>query len=172
MSGAGDHACATDGAPAKRGSRTRPAARTTTPGEESALTETKIGSKLPAMLGVKAQARAVNRRMKSIAQLNLELAKLEAKQKATALGIAGGLGLVAVVLVLYAIGFSFAAAAAGLSEALPLWASLLIVAGIIVLVAAILALLARSYARKATPPKPEQAIEEAERTIQMLDRHV
>jgi H+/Cl- antiporter ClcA len=124
------------------------------------------------MLGVKAQARAVNRRMKSIAQLNLELAKLEAKQKATALGIAGGLGLVAVVLVLYAIGFSFAAAAAGLSEALPLWASLLIVAGIIVLVAAILALLARRYARKATPPKPEQAIEEAERTIQMLDSHV
>jgi H+/Cl- antiporter ClcA len=124
------------------------------------------------MLGVKAQARAVNRRMKSIAQLNLELAKLEAKQKATALGIAGGLGLVAVVLVLYAIGFSFAAAAAGLSETLPLWASLLIVAGIIVLVAAILALLARRYARKATPPKPEQAIEEAERTIQMLDSHV
>jgi H+/Cl- antiporter ClcA len=124
------------------------------------------------MLGVKAQARAVNRRMKSIARLNLELAKLEAKQKATALGIAGGLGLVAVVLVLYAIGFSFAAAAAGLSETLPLWASLLIVAGIIVLVAAILALLARRFARKASPPKPEQAIEEAELTIQMLDSHV
>ena len=110
--------------------------------------------------------------MRSIARLNLELAKLEAKQKATALGIAGVLAVVAVVLVLYAIGFSFAAAAAGLSETLPLWASLLIVAGIIVLVAAILALLARRFARKASPPKPEQAIEEAELTIQMLDSHV
>ncbi len=124
------------------------------------------------MLGVKAQARAVNRRMKSIARLNLELAKLEAKQKATALGIAGGLGLVAVVLVFYAIGFGFAAAAAGLSESLPVWASLLIVAGMIVLAAGILALLARRFARKASPPKPEQAIEEAEQTMKMLDSHV
>lgn len=124
------------------------------------------------MLGVKAQASAVNRRMRSIARLNLELAKLEAKQKATALGIAGGLALVAVVLVFYAIGFSFAAAAAGLSESMPLWASLLVVAGMIVLVAAILGLLARRFARKASPPKPEQAIEEAERTMQMLDKHV
>jgi Putative Actinobacterial Holin-X, holin superfamily III len=131
-----------------------------------------IDSKLPPMLGVKAQARAVNRRMRSIARLNLELAKLEAKQKATALGIAGGLALVAVVLVFYAIGFGFAAAAAGLSESMPLWASLLVVAGMIVIVAAILGLLARHFARKASPPKPEQAIEEAERTMEMLDSHV
>jgi membrane protein implicated in regulation of membrane protease activity len=78
----------------------------------------------------------------------------------------------AVALVLYALGFSFAALAAGLSESLPLWASLLIVAGLIVVLAAILALLARHFARKAAPPKPEQAIEEAERTIKMLDSHV
>jgi len=124
------------------------------------------------MLGVKAQARAVNRRLASISRLNLELAKLEAKEKATALGIAGGLAIVALALVLYAIGFSFAALAAGLSEDLPVWASLLIVAGLIVLTAAILALLARHFARKASPPKPEQAIEEAERTIEVLDDHV
>lgn len=124
------------------------------------------------MLGVKAQARAVNRRMKSIAQLNLELAKLEAKQKASALGIASGLAFGAVALVLYAIGFSFAALAAGLSESLPVWASLLIVTGILVLSAAVLAFLARRFAKKAMPPKPEQAIEEAERTRKMLDSHV
>jgi hypothetical protein len=124
------------------------------------------------MLGLNAQARAVNRRMRSIARLNLELAKLEAKQKAQALGIAGALGLVAVVLVLYAIGFSFAALAVGISESLPLWASLLIVAGLIVLTAAILALLARRFARKAAPPKPEQALAEAGRTAKMLDSHV
>ena len=124
------------------------------------------------MLALKAKARAVNRRSKSIAQLNLELAKLEAKQKATAFGIAGALAVGAVAIVLYAIGFSFAALAAGLSESLPLWASLLIVVGIMVLAAAILALLARSFAKKAMPPKPEQAIEEVERTRKMLDRHV
>jgi protein-S-isoprenylcysteine O-methyltransferase Ste14 len=114
----------------------------------------------------------VNRRLRSIARLNLELAQLEAKQKATALGIAGGLAVSAVVLVLYAIGFSFAALAAGLSESLPLWASLLIVAALLVLTAAILALLARHFARKASPPTPQQAIEEARRTIEMVDGHV
>jgi len=80
--------------------------------------------------------------------------------------------IVALVLVLYAIGFSFAALAAGLSESLPLWASLLIVAALIVLTAAILALLARRFARKASPPRPQQSIEEAQRTIEMLDSHV
>ena len=124
------------------------------------------------MLEVKSRARAVNRRARSIARLNLELAKLEAKQKATALGIAGGLALGAVALVLYAIGFGFASLAAGLSESLPVWASLLIVTGLLVLSAVILALLARSFARKAAPPKPEQAIEEAQRTKEMLDSHV
>ena len=124
-----------------------------------------IEGKLPAMLGVAARAKAVNRRMRSLVELNLELAKLEGKQKATALGIAVGLGVVAAVLVLYAIGFGFAAAAAGLNETLPLWASLLIVAG------AILGFLASHYARKVSPAVPSQAIEEAERTIQAVETH-
>jgi hypothetical protein len=42
----------------------------------------------------------------------------------------------------------------------------------IVVVAAILALLARHFARKASPPKPQQAIEEAERTVEMLNTQV
>ena len=124
------------------------------------------------MFGLLSQVKAVTRRTRTLAQLNLELAKLEGKQKATALGIASGLAFGAVALVLYGIGFSFAALAAGLSESLPVWASLLIVAGIIVLTAAILALLARSFAQEASPPKPEQAIEEAKRTKEMLDGHV
>jgi len=120
------------------------------------------------MLGVFAQANAVRRQVRSLAKLNLELVQLEGKKKATALGIASGLAVVAVVLVLYAIGFGFAALAAGIAESLPLWASLLIVAAIILLVAAVLALLARRFAREAMPPKPEQAIEEAERTLKAL----
>ena len=130
-----------------------------------------IEGKLPAMLGVAARAKAVNRRMRSLVELNLELAKLEGKQKATAFGIALGLGVVAVVLVLYAIGFGFAAAAVGLSESLPLWASLLIVAGAILVLAAILGFLASRFARKISTPVPSQAIEEAERTIQAVESH-
>jgi Putative Actinobacterial Holin-X, holin superfamily III len=120
------------------------------------------------VLGVFSQVKAVGRQLRVLTALNLELAKLEGKKKATALGLAGGLALVAAALVLYAIGFAFAAAAAGLAEALPLWLSLLIVAGAIFLVAAILGLLATRFARKASPPQPSQALKEAEWTLRTL----
>ena len=124
------------------------------------------------MFGFLAQTKAVKRRVQTLVQLNLELAKLEAKQKATSLGVAGGLAIGAAVLVVYGIGFAFATAAAGLSEAVPLWLALLIVTVIILLAAAILVLLAVRFARKAVPAKPELAIEEAERTIGTLQSHV
>ena len=124
------------------------------------------------MFGFVARTKSVKQRTQSLIRLNLELAKLEAKKKAMALGVAGGLALLAGVLVVYAIGFAFASAAAGISEALPLWLSLLIVTGVILLLAAIAGLLAVRFARKASPPKPVQAIEEAERTVEALRSHV
>jgi protein-S-isoprenylcysteine O-methyltransferase Ste14 len=122
------------------------------------------------MLGVAARMKEVRKRTQSLVQLNLELAKLEGKQKAAAAGIAGGLAAVAAVLVVYAIGFAFAAIAAGLSEALSLWLSLLIVAGMLLLVAAIAGSLAVRSVRKAS--QPSQALEEAGRTIERLESHV
>jgi H+/Cl- antiporter ClcA len=124
------------------------------------------------MFGFVARTRSVKQRAESLVRLNLELAKLEAKKKVAALGVAAGLALLAVVLVVYAIGFAFATAAAGISEALPLWLSLLIVTGLILLLAAIAGLLAARFAKKASPPKPAQAIEEAERTVETLRSHV
>ena len=124
------------------------------------------------MFGFVARTRSVKQRAESLVRLNLELAKLEAKKKVAALGVAAGLALLAVVLVVYAIGFAFATAAAGMSEALPLWLSLLIVTGLILLLAAIAGLLAARFAKKASPPKPAQAIEEAERTVETLRSHV
>ena len=50
--------------------------------------------------------------------------------------MAAGFGAGAAALVFYAVGFGFAAAAAGLNEALPLWLSLLIVTGVLLIVAA------------------------------------
>jgi hypothetical protein len=124
------------------------------------------------MFGFLSEAKAITGRVQTLVQLNLELAKVEAKQKATSLGVAGGLGIAAAVLVIYGIGFAFATAAAGLSEAFPVWLSLLIVTAIILLVAVILGFLAKRFAVKAVPPKPEAAIEEAERTIGTLQSHV
>jgi membrane protein implicated in regulation of membrane protease activity len=120
------------------------------------------------MLGLFAQLNAVKRQLETLASLNLELAKLEGKQKATALGVTAGLAAGAAALVFYGIGFAFAAAAAGLAEALPLWLSLLIVAAALFLVAGILAFLARRFAQKATPPQPALAMQEADRTLKTL----
>jgi predicted transporter len=127
---------------------------------------------LRAMFGVMTRAKSVKNRTTSLARLNIELAKLEAKQKATAIGTGSGLAALAGVLVVYAIGFAFAAAAAGLSEALSLWLSLLIVAGILFLVAAIVVFLAVRFFKKASPPTPDQALEEAARTLGTFESHV
>ena len=124
------------------------------------------------MFGLLSRAKAVKQRTLSLARLNLELAKLEGKQKATEVGIGAGLGAVAGVLVVYGIGFAFAAVAAGLSETIPLWLSLLIVAGILFVLAAIAGFLARRFVRKAAPPTPSQALEEASRTLETFEGHV
>jgi 4-amino-4-deoxy-L-arabinose transferase-like glycosyltransferase len=124
------------------------------------------------MFGVLTRAKAVKRRTLSLARLNIELAKLEGKQKATAIGIGAGLGALAAVLIVYAIGFAFAALAAGISEALSLWLSLLIVAGILFLAAAIAAFLAVRSIKKASPPQPAQALEEAARTLETFESRV
>jgi Protein of unknown function (DUF1469). len=55
--------------------------------------------------------------------------------------------------VVYGIGFAFSALAAGLSESVSLWLSLLIMAGILFVAAAIAGLLAVRFVRKASPPR-------------------
>lgn len=124
------------------------------------------------MLGIVSQAKRVQARAKSLAKLNIELATIEGKRKATALGIAIGLGLLAVVLIVYAIGFLFASAAVALNEALALWLSLLVVALALIAIAAIAGFLAMRFAKKASPPVPEQAIDEAKRTVETVRSHV
>ena len=123
------------------------------------------------MRGIVRQAKQVTARARSLADLVVELAKLEANQKTATLGKAAALGIGAGVLVFYAVGFLLAAAAAGLNEALSLWLSLLIVGLVLLLVALVLALVARRFARKASPPVPVQAIDEAKRTAETLQTH-
>jgi len=124
------------------------------------------------MLRAVAEARAVKRRTQALVKLNLELVQLEGKEKATAMGIAGVFGGVAVALVLYAIGFVFAAIAAALGLTLPPWASLLLVAAAMVLLAAACVFVALHFARDGWPPKPSQAMEEGERTLETVKSHV
>ena len=105
---------------------------------------------------------------KRVVSLEIELAKLELTKKVATLGIGIGLIVAAAVLTLYALGFGLAAGAAGLATFLPWWLSLLIVMVVLLVVAGILAAVGKSSIQKATPPVPEQAIEEAKLTTEAL----
>ena len=87
------------------------------------------------------------------------------------MGIAAGLAVAAVLVFLYTIGFAFGSVAAAINLTVSLWASLLIVSGITLLLAAILVFLAVRFARKAWPPQPVQAIKEGEQTIETVKSH-
>jgi hypothetical protein len=114
--------------------------------------------------GVAAGVHEIAERAGTLARLEMELASFELRRKAAALG--GGVGLlaVAVLLGLFALGFLLATAAAGLATALPTWLALLIVVVSLVLVAVVAAALGAALLRRATPPVPEQALDEARLT--------
>jgi hypothetical protein len=121
------------------------------------------------MLAIIGQARRVQARLKSLAHLNLELAKVEGRRKAIALGIALGLAVAAAVLVFYAVGFIFAAAAVALNADLPLWLSLLVVAVVLLAVAAVAALVASRFAKQVSGPA--QALDETKQTVETVRSH-
>jgi hypothetical protein len=114
--------------------------------------------------GIGGTTKRIADRARSIIRLEIELARLELQRKLQQIGTGLGLGAGAAVLVFYAIGFLLAAAAAGLATTLPVWASLLIVAGAVLLIAAGLGIAARRSIQRSGPPVPQQAIEEARKT--------
>ena len=118
--------------------------------------------------GVGTAAKQVAEHASSLARLELELAGLELKRKAGALGAGVGLAVGAALLGLYALGFGFATIAAALATFLDTWIALLLVTAGLLLIAGILGLLARSRIKRGTPPVPEQAIREAKLTTQTL----
>jgi Putative Actinobacterial Holin-X, holin superfamily III len=118
--------------------------------------------------GVGAAAKEVAEHASALARLELELAGLEMKRKAGALGAGVGLVVAAALVALYGLGFLLATGAAALATFLPTWLALLIVSLVLLAVAGVLAAVARSQFRRATPPVPEQAIAEAKRTTEAI----
>lgn len=118
--------------------------------------------------GVGAAAKHVADHAKTLVGLELELAKLELKRKAAALGVGAGLVGASAVVGLFAVGFLLATVAAALATVLATWLALLIVGAALLLLAAIALLLGLRSLRRGSPPVPEQALEEARRTSETL----
>jgi hypothetical protein len=117
--------------------------------------------------GVGPAAKEVAEHASTLARLELELAILEVKRKVVALGLGIGALAGAAVFVLLALGFGLAAAGAALALVLSTWLALLIVAGGLVLLALVLALVGLLAVRKGVPV-PEQAVAEARLTTEAL----
>lgn len=118
--------------------------------------------------GVGAAAKHVAEHASSIARLELRLALLEVKEKATKLGLGIGLLVGAALFGLFLLVFGLAAGAAAWTLILPVWAALLVMAGIMLLLAGILGAVGAGVLSKGTPPVPEQAIAEAKKTTEAL----
>lgn len=119
-------------------------------------------------MGLGQAAKTVSERASSIVRLELELAALELKQKAANLGFGIGLGIGSAVFVFFAIGVGITTVIAALAIVLDVWLAALIVFLTLLLIAGILAWLAMVRFQRATPPMPEQAIEEARRTREAI----
>ena len=119
-------------------------------------------------VGVGSAAKEVAEHASALARLEVELAGLELRQKAGALGAGAGLGVGATVGALFALGFLLAALAAGLATVVDVWLALLIVGLALAAITGLLAVLAAASFRKGTPPVPEAAIAEAKRTTEAI----
>jgi uncharacterized membrane protein YqjE len=118
--------------------------------------------------GVGAAAKQVAEHAATLARLEVELAGIELKRKAGALGAGVGLGVGAALLALFALGFLFATIVAALAIVLDTWVALLLVTAGLLALAGLFGLLARSQFKRGTPPVPEQAIREAKLTSEAL----
>ena len=102
----------------------------------------------------------------ALVRKEMRLAQVELQEKGKRAGIGagmfGGAGLVA----LYGVGAVVAAVILLLATAIEPWISALIVGGVLLATAGLLALLGRSQVELATPPKPERAIESVQHDVE------
>ncbi|MGW7197972.1 phage holin family protein [Streptomyces chryseus] len=89
----------------------------------------------------------------------LRLAQAEMTQKSKRFGVGGGLFGGAGMIAFLALQALVATAIAALALVLPVWASALIITGVLFLTAAVLAMAGKKQVGQATPPVPEQAID-------------
>jgi uncharacterized membrane protein YqjE len=98
----------------------------------------------------------------------IALAKAELTEKGkhagAGVGLFGGGGLFA----FFGIAVLIAAAVLGLAEAVPAWASALIVAAVLLLIAGAMALIGRSQVRQAVPPVPARAVDSTKQDVQAV----
>jgi membrane protein len=101
----------------------------------------------------------------TLVRQEIRLAQLEIREKGRHAGMGAGLVGGGGVVALLGLGALVTAAIGALSLVLAVWAAALIVAVILFAVAGVLALTGKKQVARAQPPKPEQAIDSAQRDV-------
>jgi uncharacterized membrane protein YqjE len=95
----------------------------------------------------------------TLVRKEMRLAQVELQEKGKRAGIGAGLFGGAGLVALYGVGAVLAAVIMLIATAIEPWISALIVGVVLLAAAGVLALLGKSQAEQATPPKPERAME-------------
>jgi uncharacterized membrane protein YqjE len=104
----------------------------------------------------------------SLVRQEIELAKLEFREKGKKAGIGAGMFGGAGVFGLYAVGALTATIILALATFLPGWVAALIVTVVYAAVAGVLALRGKSQVKEATPPVPEQAVQTTKEDVRWV----
>lgn len=97
--------------------------------------------------------------MSTLVRDEIQLAQVQIAEKGKALGTGAGMFAGAGLFALFGLGWLLHAAYLGLAHALPDWASALIVAGAVLLIAAIAALVGKSMIDKAPAPQTKENLQ-------------
>lgn len=98
----------------------------------------------------------------------MRLARAELSEKGRHAGVGVGMFGAAGLLAFFGAAGLVTAAIAALALVLPVWASALIVAGVLLAAAGVAALLGRGQVHDATPPKPELAMDGVRRDLSAM----
>ncbi|MEU8801858.1 phage holin family protein [Spirillospora sp. NPDC048819] len=112
--------------------------------------------------------RQATRQVSELMRAELRLAVAELKDKGRHAGTGAGMFGGAALVALYGLAVLLAAAVAAIALVLPVWAAALIIGGFLMLVACVLAVVGRAQTRRATPAKPEMAMDGAKQTVAEL----
>jgi uncharacterized membrane protein YqjE len=97
--------------------------------------------------------------MSALVRDEIQLAQVQLTEKGKAVGLAGGLFAGAAVFALFGLGWLLHSAFLALALVMPDWAAGLIVAGAVLAIAAILALVGKSAMNKAPAPETKENIQ-------------
>jgi hypothetical protein len=98
----------------------------------------------------------------------LNLAKAELSDKGRHAGAGAGLFAGGGLFAFFGIAVLITAAVLGLAEAVPAWASALIVGAALLVLAAVSALVGRSQVKRAVPPIPTEAVDSTKQDVQAV----